>query len=210
MLAITVCLLLLVHHSIVVAGLLTRAPARRSPAPITIVDADGQLRTATEPTPTSTVTTTMTLSRSAPHPREADATGVDLITTGGGSDDDDSGPTAAAAGRDSDAHGDGDADASAASMPETTPPPPSWGTSGGSGGGEITADGETFVRTTYYTCITLDHHSHCGWHEPVLQAGSSTSGGAGTRALAIPWRGGMRRLATAAAIVVAVALAGLA
>ncbi|KAJ2979868.1 hypothetical protein NUW58_g7091 [Xylaria curta] len=40
------------------------------------------------------------------------------------------------------------------------------------GGGErtIVADGRKFVQTTYWACETFPKETHCGWHEPILDA----------------------------------------
>ncbi|KIH91198.1 hypothetical protein SPBR_02100 [Sporothrix brasiliensis 5110] len=32
-----------------------------------------------------------------------------------------------------------------------------------------------FVQTTYYSCVTLGTYSHCGWHEPILDASTSAA-----------------------------------
>jgi len=32
-----------------------------------------------------------------------------------------------------------------------------------------------FVQTTYYSCVTRGTYSHCGWHEPILDASSTGS-----------------------------------
>ncbi len=53
--------------------------------------------------------------------------------------------------------------------------------------------GLKFIQTTYYSCVTIGTYSHCGLHEPILDA----SIGSGLR-------GGRRRAVWAAAAVVAV------
>ncbi|EPE02647.1 hypothetical protein F503_03996 [Ophiostoma piceae UAMH 11346] len=37
------------------------------------------------------------------------------------------------------------------------------------------AKGAKFVQTTYYSCVTIGPDSHCGWHEPILDASTSNS-----------------------------------
>ncbi|KAI0399618.1 hypothetical protein F4802DRAFT_29299 [Xylaria palmicola] len=42
--------------------------------------------------------------------------------------------------------------------------------------------GVKFVQTTYSACVTFPHETHCGWHEPILDAsatGRSRGGGEG-------------------------------
>ena len=34
---------------------------------------------------------------------------------------------------------------------------------------------EKFVQTTYYSCVTLGTYTHCGWHEPILDASTSAA-----------------------------------
>jgi len=61
-----------------------------------------------------------------------------------------------------------------AAAPIITPAPgtdPDW-----NGGGA------KFVQTTYYSCVTRGTYSHCGWHEPILDASSAGSGGWGAGA----------------------------
>lgn len=31
--------------------------------------------------------------------------------------------------------------------------------------------GAKFVQTTYWSCVTFPLETHCGWHEPILDAG---------------------------------------
>ncbi|KAI8965224.1 hypothetical protein F5Y11DRAFT_22256 [Daldinia sp. FL1419] len=58
--------------------------------------------------------------------------------------------------------------------------------SGAPSGPEITASPELpppganfheiglkYVQTTYYSCVTFPLETHCGWHEPILDAGAS-------------------------------------
>ncbi len=33
--------------------------------------------------------------------------------------------------------------------------------------------GAKFVQTTYYSCVTMGTYSHCGWHEPILDASNT-------------------------------------
>ncbi|TPX06692.1 uncharacterized protein E0L32_002188 [Thyridium curvatum] len=37
--------------------------------------------------------------------------------------------------------------------------------------------GNNFIQTTYYTCVTVGSYSHCGWHEPILDASSGADAG---------------------------------
>ncbi|KAI0853061.1 hypothetical protein F5Y00DRAFT_225259 [Daldinia vernicosa] len=52
--------------------------------------------------------------------------------------------------------------------PEITPspelPPP---------GANFHEIGVKYVQTTYYSCVTFPLETHCGWHEPILDAGAS-------------------------------------
>ncbi|KAI1336664.1 hypothetical protein F5Y15DRAFT_199104 [Xylariaceae sp. FL0016] len=34
--------------------------------------------------------------------------------------------------------------------------------------------GVKFVQTTYYSCVTWPRETHCGWHEPILDAGAGS------------------------------------
>ncbi|KAI1322145.1 hypothetical protein F5Y16DRAFT_53527 [Xylariaceae sp. FL0255] len=39
---------------------------------------------------------------------------------------------------------------------------------------QLNNDDEKFVQTTYYSCVTFSHtYTHCGWHEPILDAGAA-------------------------------------
>ncbi|KAK3934748.1 hypothetical protein QBC46DRAFT_70237 [Diplogelasinospora grovesii] len=66
----------------------------------------------------------------------------------------------------------------------------------------IDANGDAikFVQTTYYSCVTMGTYSHCGWHEPILDASSGTKSAFGRDA------GIAMRAASAAAIVGAILL----
>ncbi|KAI1808806.1 hypothetical protein F4811DRAFT_1310 [Daldinia bambusicola] len=33
--------------------------------------------------------------------------------------------------------------------------------------------GQKFVQTTYWSCVTFPLETHCGWHEPILDAGAA-------------------------------------
>ncbi|TGJ80015.1 hypothetical protein E0Z10_g8743 [Xylaria hypoxylon] len=60
-----------------------------------------------------------------------------------------------------------------ASNPETTAAPPL-----------DLGDGQKFVQTTYWACATFPSETHCGWHEPILDASSAgmkVRGGSVTR-----------------------------
>ncbi|KAI0095387.1 hypothetical protein F4814DRAFT_186893 [Daldinia grandis] len=52
--------------------------------------------------------------------------------------------------------------------PEITPspelPPP---------GANFHEMGVKYVQTTYYSCVTFPLETHCGWHEPILDAGAN-------------------------------------
>ncbi|KAI0012590.1 hypothetical protein F4779DRAFT_614315 [Xylariaceae sp. FL0662B] len=36
-----------------------------------------------------------------------------------------------------------------------------------------TGMGAKFVQTTYWSCVTFPLETHCGWHEPILDAGAA-------------------------------------
>ncbi|KAI5856197.1 hypothetical protein GGS23DRAFT_400266 [Durotheca rogersii] len=42
--------------------------------------------------------------------------------------------------------------------------------------------GAKFVQTTYWKCVTFSLETHCGWHEPILDAGAGRIGCEGGRA----------------------------
>ncbi|KAI1200253.1 hypothetical protein F5X97DRAFT_98365 [Nemania serpens] len=47
-------------------------------------------------------------------------------------------------------------------------------------GGLAASDGKKFVQTTFWACETFPLETHCGWHEPILDASNSGAGaGAG-------------------------------
>ncbi|KAI0411929.1 hypothetical protein F5X98DRAFT_356203 [Xylaria grammica] len=61
------------------------------------------------------------------------------------------------------------------SNPETTAAPPVPVDLG---------DGQKFVQTTYWACATFPMETHCGWHEPILDAssaGARVKGGSAAR-----------------------------
>lgn len=35
--------------------------------------------------------------------------------------------------------------------------------------------GAKFIQTTYYSCVTMGTYTHCGWHEPILDASTSAA-----------------------------------
>lgn len=39
-------------------------------------------------------------------------------------------------------------------------------------GGNFHEIGAKFVQTTYWSCVTFPLETHCGWHEPILDAGA--------------------------------------
>lgn len=41
---------------------------------------------------------------------------------------------------------------------------------------DIIGNAVRFVQTTYYSCVTIGTDSHCGWHEPILDASNNASG----------------------------------
>lgn len=45
------------------------------------------------------------------------------------------------------------------------------------------ADALRFVQTTYWSCVTYVTTSHCGWHEPILDASTSSASSVGTRSM---------------------------
>ncbi|KAI2638656.1 hypothetical protein GGS26DRAFT_353106 [Hypomontagnella submonticulosa] len=49
--------------------------------------------------------------------------------------------------------------------PEFTPP-----------GANFHEMGAKFVQTTYWSCVTFPLETHCGWHEPILDAGAGRIG----------------------------------
>ncbi|KAI1081529.1 hypothetical protein F5B20DRAFT_68405 [Whalleya microplaca] len=42
--------------------------------------------------------------------------------------------------------------------------------------------GAKYVQTTYWSCVTFPLETHCGWHEPILDAGAARIGCDGGRA----------------------------
>ncbi|KAI0836574.1 hypothetical protein F5Y06DRAFT_272828 [Hypoxylon sp. FL0890] len=36
-----------------------------------------------------------------------------------------------------------------------------------------------YVQTTYWSCVTFPLETHCGWHQPILDAGAGRLGGEG-------------------------------
>ncbi|CAJ2502170.1 Uu.00g095640.m01.CDS01 [Anthostomella pinea] len=36
--------------------------------------------------------------------------------------------------------------------------------------------GQKFVQTTYWSCVTFPRETHCGWHQPILDAGAERMG----------------------------------
>ncbi|KAI1400561.1 hypothetical protein F4819DRAFT_365307 [Hypoxylon fuscum] len=61
----------------------------------------------------------------------------------------------------------------AAKAPKITPSPefdPPGGNFHEIGGGA------KFVQTTYWSCVTFPLETHCGWHEPILDAGAARLG----------------------------------
>ena len=60
------------------------------------------------------------------------------------------------------------------------------------------ATGAKFVQTTYYSCVTIGPDSHCGWHEPILDA--STSDSAGHRVVGKAWLSAVVVVAVAAVV----------
>ncbi|OTA77629.1 hypothetical protein M434DRAFT_44879, partial [Hypoxylon sp. CO27-5] len=42
-----------------------------------------------------------------------------------------------------------------------------------------------YVQTTYWSCVTFPLETHCGWHQPILDAGAGRIGceGSGRAAL---------------------------
>jgi hypothetical protein len=64
----------------------------------------------------------------------------------------------------------GSADSPTAPPAEITPVP----------GSLESADGESverLVQTTYYSCATIGTYTHCGWHEPILDASTNSATG---------------------------------
>ncbi|KAI1767130.1 hypothetical protein GGR53DRAFT_483161 [Hypoxylon sp. FL1150] len=43
-------------------------------------------------------------------------------------------------------------------------------------GGNFHEVGAKFVQTTYWSCVTFPLETHCGWHEPILDAGAGRVG----------------------------------
>ncbi|KAI2625120.1 hypothetical protein GGR54DRAFT_594971 [Hypoxylon sp. NC1633] len=52
-------------------------------------------------------------------------------------------------------------------------------------GGNFHEIGAKFKQTTYWSCVTFPLETHCGWHEPILDAGAGRvgCGGGGEAAL---------------------------
>ncbi|CAK7212727.1 hypothetical protein SCUCBS95973_001561 [Sporothrix curviconia] len=40
---------------------------------------------------------------------------------------------------------------------------------------------DKFVQTTYYSCVTMGTYTHCGWHEPILDASTSAASGSSSQ-----------------------------
>ncbi|KAI1098374.1 hypothetical protein F4804DRAFT_324930 [Jackrogersella minutella] len=78
-----------------------------------------------------------------------------------------------------------------ASGPMTTPSPP---------GGNFHEIGVKYVQTTYWSCVAFPLETHCGWHQPILDAGA----GGGVRC-----EGGGARAALRAGVVAGVVAGGL-
>jgi hypothetical protein len=97
--------------------------------------------------------------------------------------------------------GDGEEATLAAEAP-STPPAVTDAPANAIEGQGIDANGDAikFVRTTYYSCVTMGTYSHCGWHETILDASSGTKSAFGRDA------GIAMRAASAAAIVGAILL----
>ncbi|KAI1371112.1 hypothetical protein F4677DRAFT_318486 [Hypoxylon crocopeplum] len=49
-------------------------------------------------------------------------------------------------------------------------------------GGNFHEIGVKFVQTTYWSCVTFPLETHCGWHEPILDAGAGRAGCEGGQA----------------------------
>ncbi|KAI6090632.1 hypothetical protein F4821DRAFT_21357 [Hypoxylon rubiginosum] len=49
-------------------------------------------------------------------------------------------------------------------------------------GGNFHEIGAKFVQTTYWSCVTFPLETHCGWHEPILDAGAGRVGCEGGQA----------------------------
>ncbi|KAI0879926.1 uncharacterized protein GGS22DRAFT_102185 [Annulohypoxylon maeteangense] len=54
-----------------------------------------------------------------------------------------------------------------AGSPEITPSPES-----DSPGANFHEMGVKYVQTTYWSCVTFPLETHCGWHQPILDAGA--------------------------------------